>query len=70
MEILPNASMGNIEGGKSQIGYVIGLRDERGGRYLLAWKSQIGKKLVKSSKEVEAIGRGEALEVAVFLKEI
>ena len=29
MEVYSDASFGNVEGGKSQIGYIIGLRNKR-----------------------------------------
>ena len=66
MEVYSDASFGNVEGRKSQIGYIIGLRDRRGERCPLAWKSRVGKRVARSTIEAEAIGLGEALEMAVF----
>ena len=37
-----DASFGNVEGEKSQIGYIIGLWDRRGKRCPLVWKSRVG----------------------------
>ena len=68
MEVYSDVSFENVEGGKSQIGYIIGLRDRRGERCPLAWKSKVGKRVARSTIEAEAIGLGEALEMAVFLK--
>ena len=70
MEVYSDASFGNVEIGKSQIGYIIGLRDERGERCPLAWKSRVGKRLARSTILAEAIGLEKALEMAVFLREI
>ena len=39
MEVFSDASLGNVEGVKSQVGYMIGLRNEKGERCPLAWKS-------------------------------
>ena len=36
----------------------------------MAWKSRVGKRVACSTIETEAIGLGEALEMAVFLWEI
>ena len=57
-----------MEGGKSQIGFIIGLRDKRGEKCPLAWKSRVGKRVARSTIEAEAIGLGKALEMAVFLR--
>ena len=67
MEVYSDASFGNVKGGKSWIGYMIGLRGSRGIRCPLAWKSRVGKRVAHSTIEAEAIGLGEALEMVVFL---
>ena len=36
----------------------------------MAWKSRVGKRVACSVIETEAIGLGEALEMAVFMQEI
>ena len=36
----------------------------------MVWKSKVGKRVARSTIEAEAIGLGEALEMAVFLWEI
>ena len=63
MEVYSDASFGNVEGRKSQIGYIIGLRNKRGIRCPLALKSRVGKRVAHSTIEAEAI----SLEMAVFL---
>ena len=40
--VFSDALLGNIDERKPQIGYVIGLVDEGGGKCPLAWKSKIG----------------------------
>ena len=43
----------------------------RGGRRCpLIWKSKVARRVVRSTIEAEAVGLGEALEVALYLKEI
>ena len=42
MEVYSDASFGSVEGGKSLIGYIIGLRDRGGERCPLVWKSKVG----------------------------
>ena len=70
MEVYSDASFGNVEVKKSQISYIIVLGDRRGERCLLVWKSRVRKRVACSTIETEAIGLGEALEMAVFLQEI
>ena len=41
------------------------MRDKRGGRYPLTWKSRSGKRVAGSTIKVEAIGLGEAMEMVV-----
>ena len=48
LQVFSYSSFGNVPGGNSQIGYVIVLVDKRGGKYPLAWKSKIGKKVERS----------------------
>ena len=46
------------------------LRDEKGARYPLTWKSKIGKRVAWPTIVVKAIGLGEPMEMVVFLREI
>ena len=41
IEVYADASLGNMRGGKTQIGYVVRLRDGRGNRCLILWKSKV-----------------------------
>ena len=70
LEVFSDASLGNVEEGKSYIGYVIGLVDGVGGRCLVAWKQKTGRRASRSTIEEEAISLGESLEMTVFLKEV
>ena len=70
MEVFSDASFGNVDGGKSQVGYMIGLTDGRGKRCPLIWKSKIARRVARSTIEAEAVSLGEALEVALYLKEL
>ena len=49
MEVYSDASFGNVEEGKSQIGYIIGLRNSRGECSSLAWKLKVGKRVARST---------------------
>ena len=59
-----------MEKGKSQINYMIGFVDRVGGKCPVAWKSKVGRRVVRSTIEAEVINLGEVLEMVVFLKEV
>ena len=45
LEVFSDASVVNVDEGKSQIGYVTGLVDEKRGKCPVTWKSKIGKRV-------------------------
>ena len=67
MKVFLDASLGKVEGRKSKIGYMIGLRDGKGERCSSAWKLKIRKKGACFTIEAEMIGLREGFEMAVFL---
>ena len=69
-EVYADASFGNIECGKSQIGYIVSLGDDTGKRCPIQWKSQKAKRVAKSTIDAEALGLGEAAEAAIYLNKL
>ena len=45
LEVFSDASVVNVDEGKSQIGYVTGLVDEKRGKCPVTWKSKTGKRV-------------------------
>ena len=70
LEVYSDASFGNVGEGQSQIGYIVSLKDTRGRKCPILWKSVRAKRVAKSTIEAEALSLGEAAETAVYLKEI
>ena len=69
-EVYSDASYGNVGDGKSQIGYIISLKDECGNRCPIFWKSIRAKRVARSVMDAEALGVNEAAEMAIYLKEL
>ena len=69
-EIYADASFGNVEGGKTQIGYYIGLRDKECNTCQIIWKSRVAKKSSKSTSAVETFSVAEAVEWGEYIKHI
>ena len=69
-EVYADASFGNVDDEKSQLGYIISIADENNKRCPLYWKSQRAKRVAKSTIEAEALSVGEAAEAAIYLKKI
>lgn len=68
LEIFADASFGNIENGRTQIGYVIWLKDCMGNKSPLVWKSRVAKRVVGSTLAAETLSIVEAVEWGVYLK--
>ena len=69
-EVYTDASFGNEGEGKSQIGYIISLKDDEGKRCPIQWKSMKAKRVAKSTLEAEALSLGEGAEAGVYLNKI
>ena len=70
IETYKDASFGNVKDGNSQIGFVVGIRDEWGRRCPIFWKSRKRQRVAKSTIEAEAIGLNEGLEMAIYVREM
>src|SRR5215469_12363830 len=70
IEIYADASFGNVEGGKTQIGYYIGLKDKEGNTCPIVWKSRVVKRVVSSTLAAETFSVAEAVEWGEYIKHI
>lgn len=70
LKVFSDASLGNREGGKSQIGYTLSIQDNENKENLLSWKSCVAKRVVRSAIEAEAQALSEGIEMAIYLKYI
>ena len=53
METYMDASFGNVKGGRSQVSFVVGIRDEWGRKFPIYWKSRRGQRVASSTLETE-----------------
>src|SRR5215469_6208977 len=70
IEIYADASFGNVEGGKTQIGYYIGLKDKEGNICPIVWKSRVAKRVVSSILAAETFSVAEAVEWGEYIKHL
>ena len=69
-EVFCDASLGNVDEGKSQIGYIISLKDETGKRSPIFWKSVRAKRVARSATDAEALSLIEAAEMVTYLNHL
>ena len=69
-EVYADASFGSGEEGHSQLGFIICLKDEKGNKCPIQWKSQKSKRVAKSTIEAESLAIGEAAEACIYLNEL
>ena len=69
-EVYCDASLGNVDEGKSQIGYIISLKDETGKRCPIFWKSVRAKRVARSATDAEALSLIEAAEMVTYLNHL
>ena len=65
-----DVSFGTVKEGRSRVGFVVGIRDERRGKCLIYWKSRRGQRVTRSTLEAEAITLNEGLEMALQIQEM
>ena len=63
-----DASFGNVEGGRTQIGLYIRLRDGQGNQFPIVWKSKVARRVIGSTLAAEVTSVVEAVEWAEHLK--
>ena len=66
-EVYTDASYGNVGEGRSQIGYMISLRDSIGSVCPIYWRSVRAKRVARSTTEAEALALTEASEMTIYL---
>ena len=69
-DVYSDASYGNVGEDKSQIGYIISLRDGYGNRCPIFWKSVRAKRVARTVVEAEALGFCEAAEMTIYLNKL
>ena len=69
-EIYADASFGNIENGRTQIGYLISLVEDEGKKCPIWWKSRKAKRVAKSTIEAEALSVVEAIEGGIYFNHL
>jgi len=70
IEVYADASFGNVEGTKTQLGFVVCLTDERGGRVPIMWKSKVARRVVGSTLAAETLSIVEGVEWAEYVKKL
>ena len=68
LEVYTDASFGNVDGIKTQIGFYICLRDSEGNNVPLMWKSQVAKRVIGSTLAAETMSTVMAVEWAEYIK--
>ena len=51
--VFSDASLGNMRGEKTQIGYIISLKDDEGNICPIMWKSKVAKRITRSTMDAE-----------------
>ena len=67
-EVFADASFGNIEDGKTQVGYITSLTDGKK-RCPISWKSRMARRLAKSDIEI-ALNVGETIEGVIHFNKL
>ena len=70
IEVYADASLGNMRGEKTQIGYMVRLRDGRGNTGPILWKSKVVKRITRSTLDVETLAMEEGLESGMWIGKI
>ena len=70
LECYSDASLANLNGGGSQGGFVIFLRDREGRRCPILWQTKRIRRVVKSTLSAEALSLLEGAETSFYLREI
>lgn len=68
LEVYADASFGNIEDGKTQIGFCVVMKDRHGRKNPIIWKSKLAKRVVGSTLAGETMSMVEGIEWAEYLR--
>ena len=63
-------SLGNMKNEKTQIGYIVRLKDSKGNICALLWKSKVAKRISRSTLDAEALAMAEGLENGMWIQRI
>ena len=66
--VFSDASLGNLEGGSSQLGYIIFLVDATGSGAPISWASKKSKRVARSTLTAETLAASEAIDCAMVIK--
>ena len=70
IEVYADASLGNMRGEKTQIAYVVRLRDRRGNTCTILWKSKVAKRITRSTLDAETLAMEEGMECGMWIGKI
>jgi hypothetical protein len=65
-----DASLGGSEDGKSQLGYIVSVEDDKMRRCHIAWKSSLAKRVATSTIEAETLALMGGIEMAMSLQHV
>ena len=68
IDVFADASVGNVEDGKTQIGFYVRLRDGKGNTCPIILKSKVARRVIGSTLIAEVAGMIEAVEWAEYIK--
>ena len=62
--------LGNMKGEKTQIGYIVSIKDDEGNICLIIWKFKVVKRINRSTLDTGTLGMEEGLENGVWIGRI
>ena len=65
-----DASLGNMRGEKTQIGYIVNLKDDEGNICPIIWKSKGAKRKTRTTLDAETLAMEEGLENGIWIGRI
>jgi len=69
IEVYTDASLGKVEEGSPQAGFIVSMRDEKGRHCPIIWKSRCLKRIARSTIESEALALIEGAERRMLVSE-
>ena len=70
IKVFSDASLGHMKGEKTQIGYIISLKDDEGNICPIMYKSKVAKRITRSTLDVETLAMEEGLENGIWIGRI
>src|SRR5215469_3254877 len=69
IEVYTDASLGKVEEGSPQAGFIVSIKDEKGRHCPIIWKSRCLKRIAHSTIETEALALIEGAEGGMLVSE-